>query len=359
MRNRAVELLRELSEAHGPSGNEGPVRKIFRRLSGEETQTDLLGNIGCELRGTAEAPRIMLAAHMDEVGFAVQSVTSSGLLRFVPLGGWWSHTLLAQRVRIRNRRGEEVIGVIACKPPHMLSKSERDQLQQIDGMYIDIGARDADEVSSLFGIELGDPIVPDTPFSVLHSDWMLGKGFDDRAGLALGLQLCERMKKLPHPNTLINVGTVQEEVGTRGAQTICHSVQPDLAIILEGTPADDFPGGDVSTQQGVPGQGVQIRLMDPTAITNRALADFTIATARAHDIPHQVAVRRSGGTDAKVIHLRGAGIPTIVLGVPARYIHTHNGMIHLDDYMSTLELLTEMVCALDRQTVAGFTAFED
>jgi putative aminopeptidase FrvX len=354
-KSRACALLKKLGEAHGAPGHEDGVRSIFREELGAEAFTDRFGNIFCPMQGIAESPRVLLSGHMDEVGFAVQAITKSGLIKIIPLGGWWSHTLLAQRVRIRTQAGHEILGVIGAKPPHLLSEAEREKLVKIDDMFIDVGAVDADDVRNRFGIRLGDSIVPYSPFVPLHNpDFLLCKGFDNRVGMALVIQTLQLLRDAAHPNTVWGVGTVQEELGMRGAQTAGFSADPDAAIVLEGPPADDLPGIAEDERQGVVGRGVQIRLMDPSAIMNRKFVQYAIAVAEAQGIPHQVAVRRSGSTDARAIHLHGKGVPTIVLGAPARYIHTHNSIIHLDDYLSALRLVLSLVETLDEKLVNGF-----
>ncbi len=359
LKRDASVLLKNLAEAHGAPGCEKKVREIFREQMGGQVSTDRMGNIFHRRRGKGETPRIMLTAHMDEVGFAVQSITKSGLLRFIPLGGWWSHNLLAQRVRIMNRKGREIPGVIGSKPVHFLSDAEREKVIKVEDMFIDVGARNAEEAEKDLGIDLGDPIVPESPFMTMaNPDLLMCKGFDNRVGMALLIQTMSLLSPEKHPNTVHGVATVQEEVGVRGATTAGHSVEPDLAIVLEGTPADDLPGMAEEECQARLGEGVQIRLMDPSAIMNRGLVNKAADVARMHGIPFQKAVRRTGATDAKAIHLHGKGVPTVVLGVPARYIHTHNSIIHLEDYLSGLRLALELIGELDHETVKGFTDFE-
>jgi endoglucanase len=300
----------------------------------------------------------MLAAHMDEVGFVVQAVTKAGLIKFSTLGGWWAHTLLAQRVRILTRSGSEIIGIIGAKPPHFLQDSEREKVMKIDDMFIDVGAAGREEVMSEMGISLGDPIVPFSLFTPMSNpDLFVCKALDDRVGVTVAIQAMQALDGKDHPNTVVVVGTVQEEVGVRGAQTAPYLGKPDAAVVLEGTPADDFPGIPEDEQQGVLGRGVQLRLLDPSAIMNRRFVDLALDLARGKKIPHQVAVRKSGSTDARAIHLHGSGIPTIVLGVPARYIHTHNSIINIQDYSSALDLTLELLTAMDSKTVEAFTAF--
>jgi len=300
----------------------------------------------------------MLAAHLDEVGFAVQQITANGLLRFVTLGGWWGHVLPGQRVRIKTMDGTERTGVIAAKPPHMLQDDEKNRVLKPEQMFIDVGAVDRADVSSRLQIRLGDPIVPHSSFEVVDDgDVMLGKAFDDRLGVALMVQTARYLADRDTPNTVWAVGTVQEEVGARGARTAVHTVNPDVAIILEGPPADDAPAPDADGCQGALGAGVQVRLLDPGTLMNRRLAELALTVAEEHDIVVQTAVRRGGGTDAAAIHLHASGVPSLVLGVPVRYAHTHNGMIRLSDYCGALSLVTELVCRLDAETVAGLSAF--
>lgn len=359
-KERATELLMKLGEAHGAPGCESNIRRIFQEGLGARASTDRMGNIFYEKRGDAESPKILLSGHMDEVGFAVQAILKNGLIKFVPLGGWWAHTLLAQRVRILTQDGTEILGVIGAKPPHLLGEGEREKLLKIEDMFIDVGAVDARDVHDHFGIRLGDSIVPYSPFLPMHNpDYLLCKGFDNRVGMALVIQTLQSLGEVSHPNTVWGVGTVQEEVGVRGAQTAGFSVDPDAALVLEGAPADDLPGIVEDEQQGVIGRGVQIRLLDPSAIMNRKFAQYAIALAESLKIPHQVAVRRSGGTDARAIHLHNRGVPTMVLGVPARYIHTHNSIIHLKDYLGTLRLIVALLENLDENRVKAFGDFSE
>jgi len=225
-------------------------------------------------------------------------------------------------------------------------------------MFIDVGASSQEEVLSEMGIRLGDPIVPVSPFTPLDRPGLfVCKALDDRIGVALTIQLIRELESLDHPNTVAAVATVQEEVGTRGARTAVFKAEPDAAVVLEGTPADDFPGIPEEEQQGALGRGVQIRLLDPSAIMNRRMVDLALELARIHGIPHQIAVRKSGGTDARAIHVHGAGIPTLVLGVPARYIHTHNSIFNIEDYAGAFDLALHLILAMDTKTVEGFTAF--
>ena len=359
-RELAVRLLSRLREAHGAPGTEHAVRRIFRNEVKLPTWTDRFGNVFARKEGTETSPRIMVTAHMDEVGFVVQSITRSGLIKIAPLGGWWPHVLLAQRVRILTRAGEEIPGVISAKPPHFLQEGEREKVMKLEDMFVDVGAEQAMEVEEFFGIRLGDTVVPDTPVLAMKNDcYLLGKAFDNRVGLALTILTLGCLDRVPHPNQVLGVGTVQEEIGTRGAQPAANEANPDAAIVLEGTPADDFPGIPEDERQAILGKGPQIRILDPSAILNRKFVDLACDVAKQLDIPFQLAVRRSGGTDAKVIHLHANGVPTIVLGVPARYIHTPQSVLHVEDYVSTLRLVLGIVRALDAAAVSGLRDYSD
>lgn len=358
MKDTAIELLRELTQAHAVPAHEEEVREVFlRKLEGLGSfSTDRLGSVFCEGRG--EGPRVLVAAHMDEIGFLVQHITAEGFLQLVPVGGWWTHSLLSQRLEVKTSQGRKITGVVASKPPHHLPESERDRVMSIDQLYVDVGADSREEVGSALGIRVGDPVAPLSEFTALeHEGRFLAKAFDNRVGMAAAIQAGSRLLGEDLPNRLIVGGTVQEEVGLRGARTAAVHVRPEVAIVLEGPPADDAPGMPRGGCQGRLGGGVQIRLFDPTAIANPRLAHFAQEVAREEGIAHQLTVRRSGGTDAGSLHLAGEGVPTVVLGVPARYIHSHNGIIDIRDHLAALKLVMAMVRRLDRQAVDGFSSY--
>ncbi|MCZ6786964.1 MAG: M42 family metallopeptidase [Planctomycetota bacterium] len=349
------ELLERLTLAAGAPGAEDEVRAIVRDTLAEigTISYDKLGSILCEKKGLSDAPRVVLDAHMDEVAFLVQSVLTDGFLRFVTLGGWWPHVLLGHRVDVVTANGK-IPGVIGSKPPHFLTAEERKKVLKIEDMYIDVGARSVKDAERL-GIALGDPIVPRGVFEEMaDADLLTSKAFDDRAGIGV---MCEVLRGLTgdHPSTVIGVGTVQEEVGIRGAGTAAELARPDVAIALECTGADDIPGFDV--RQAVLGDGPQIRVFDPTALFNRKLVRLATDVARENGITHQMAVRRTGGTDAARIERHATGVPTVVISVPARYIHSHTSVISWKDYVGTVDLVKALVGRLDAETVAGLTDF--
>lgn len=359
MRDAAISLLKDLTEAHGIPGSEDAVRAIFRReLDGLGSfSSDRLGSLACERAGPAGSPRVLVAGHFDEVGFSVQNITPRGFLKLTALGGWWTHTLPSQRVRILTRSGREILGVIGSTPPHFLGDGQKDKLMTLDQLTVDIGATSRDEAES-WGVALGDPVAPFSEFTALaHPDRFAAKAFDNRCGTGAAIQAMQHLAAEPLPCTLIAAGSVQEEVGCRGANTLAALTKPDVALVMEGTPADDTHGADLSDAQGKVGSGVQIRLLDPTALMNRPLVQFIADTAKAEGIPHQIAVRKSGGTDARSFQIHGTGVPAVVLGVPARYIHSHNSIIDINDYLSAVRLVCAVVRRLDAATVVGFSAW--
>ena len=363
MRDKAIGLLGELTNAHATSGFEDEVRAIFADEldSMGEISTDGNGSVFCENIAPdagGVGPRVLITGHMDEVGFRVQNITPDGFIQFVTLGGWWPHVLLAQRVTIKARNGEKILGVISSKPPHFLPEAERSRVLSVQQMFIDVGANSRADVEHSMGVRIGDPVVPDADFTSMYDkNLFMAKAFDNRVGMACAIQATQELALTGHPNTLIACGTVQEEVGVRGAVTAAEQAQPDVVIVLEGAPADDTPGFNLSSSQGVVGKGVQIRMQDPTTIMNPALVDLVVNVAVEHNIPHQLTVRSSGGTDARAFQLAGKGVPVVVLATPARYIHSHHSMIDIRDYLAMLELSVALVKKLDQNEVDALTAY--
>jgi putative aminopeptidase FrvX len=350
-------LFQELTEVAGVPGYEGEARAAIRRHLEPvaRIEHDKLGSIIGVKRGSADAPRVMLAGHMDEVGFMVSLITDDGFIRFVPLGGWWSQVMLGQRVVVKTSAGD-VPGVLGAKPPHLMDAEEAKKLVDKKDMYIDIGATSKDEVKAC-GVRLGDPVIPICPFTVMApGKTYLGKAWDDRLGCALFIQTFERLQGQAHPNTLYGVGTVQEEVGTRGAKTSVHNINPDVAIILEVDIAGDVPGIKPEESAIKLGKGPSLLLYDARMIPNLRLRDLVIATAEENEIPLQFSTMRGGATDGGIIHMHNEGVPTVVLGVPTRHIHSHAGILHRKDYDHALDLLVKLILRLDQVTVDGLTA---
>jgi putative aminopeptidase FrvX len=356
MADSTLELLRELTEAPGISGYEQEVREIIRRHLQDITtiRQDRLGSIVCRKNGKTEKPRIMLAGHMDEIGFIVKLVTDEGFIKFSPLGGWWGHVMLAQRVMIKTQKGD-VIGLIGSKPPHVLSEEERKKLQEPKDMYIDVGATSSAEIKEL-GIRPGDPIVPICPFTVLGTGKAyLAKAFDDRAGCALFIEVIKSLGREKHPNTVYGVGTVQEEVGLRGARTSSWVVEPDVGLTMEVGVAGDVPDVKKDEAQGRLGNGPVIVIRDGSMVPNLRLRDLFVNTAEKMKIPYQFDMLERGGTDSGAIHLHRRGVPNLVIAVPTRHIHSHAGILNRDDFDHAVKLVAAVIKRLDAKTVASLT----
>jgi putative aminopeptidase FrvX len=351
-----LKLLKELTEASGISGYESPIREVVRKylVNYGELSQDKIGSVICLKKGTSEKPKIMLAGHMDEIGFMVKQITPEGFLKFLPLGGWFDQVLLGQRVIIHTVKGE-VIGVIGAKPPHLLPAEEREKVVKRKDMYIDIGATSKDEVDAA-GVRLGDPVIPRADFVELAGGkTYLSKAFDDRVGTALVISALKELQEKSHPNSIYGVATVMEEVGLRGATTSVRAVDPDLAIILESDIAGDVPGIKPEESSIKLGKGPTVILYDARMIPNIRFRDFVLDVASKNNIPVQLSAIEAGATDGGIIHLHGTGVPTIVIGVAARHIHSHSSIIHRQDYDEAVKLLLALINGLDAKSVASFT----
>ncbi|MFQ5893877.1 MAG: M42 family metallopeptidase, partial [Nitrospinota bacterium] len=293
-----VHLLRELSEALGAPGDERTVAELMKkRLAGKASVSgDKLGSVIFTKEGTAPRPLLMVAAHMDEIAFMVKSVTKEGFLRFQSVGYWAPQTVLGHRVVVKGAEGL-VEGVIGAPPPHARKDPEREkEMIPLEEMLIDVGAPDKEAIEAL-GISVGDFIFAAPSFVALAGGRrLMGKAFDDRVGCALLVEFVEALQRREHPNTVAAVATVQEEVGLRGARTAAQLLEPDLAIVLEGPPADDVPGMAKDEPQGALGGGVQVRCLDPTMVVHGPLKELVVAAAREEGVGHQLVVRDSGGT---------------------------------------------------------------
>ncbi len=348
------ELLKEITEASGIPGYESEVRAVMRRYLEDVAviEQDKLGSLIGRHTGSSEYPRVMLAGHMDEIGFMVKLITKEGFIKFVPLGGWWDQVLLGHRVTVKTAKGD-VIGVLGAKPPHLLTDEERKKVVEKSDMYIDIGARSEEEAREM-GVRPGDPIIPVSNFvTMANPRFYLSKAFDNRVGCALAVQVLRQLAEEGHPNTVYAVGTVQEEVGLRGAKTSAFAINPDVAIILEVDIAGDVPGIKPEESAIKMGGGPTLLVYDARMIPNLKLRDLVIATAEELQIPLQFSAMAGGATDGGMIHLHNEGVPTVVIGVPTRHIHSHNAILCRDDYDRAFRLVVAVVRKLDAPTVAG------
>jgi len=350
-------LLKELTESDGVSGYEAETRKVVKKHFEPlgEILEDKLGSLTCRKKGLAQEPKVILVGHMDEVGFMVKLITKEGFVRFTPLGGWWDQVLLGHRVRIKTNKCS-VLGVIGAKPPHLLSEEERKKLCEKKDMYVDIGATSQQEVEDA-GVRVGDPIIPVSEFAILSdTKTYMAKAFDDRVGCALVITVLQNLMEKEHPNTVLGVATVQEEVGLRGATTSAEVINPDVAIILETDIAGDVPGIKPEESATKLGGGPTLLAYDSRMIPNLKLRDMVIDTAKKLNIPLQMSIMEGGATDGGPIHLHRVGVPTVVLGVPTRHIHSHNTILRRDDFDHAAALVTALVQGLDKETVAALTS---
>lgn len=346
-----MDLIRDLSNAFGPSGFEEDVIRVVENYCGDdyELEKDVLNNLYVGLKDNKKPYRIMLDGHLDEVGFMVQYIDPKGLIHFIPLGGWVVENIPAQLVLIKNSKGDYIKGVVSSKPPHFMTEEEKNQKLRMEDLTIDVGALSKEEVEKDFGIQVGDPIAPYVEFSYNDKNKiMLGKAFDNRLGTACALKLLERLKEEDLNICPIAGLASQEEVGTRGAQVSAHRIRPDLAIVFEGSPADDLYYPDYRIQGGL-GRGAQIRLRDNSYIANKDLANRALDLARRKKINHQLTVRTGGGTNAGKIHLAHEGVAVLVIGVPVRYAHTHHCYASMKDFEAAVDLAYELVMEINDQ----------
>lgn len=350
MNEETLSLFQTLTELRGVAGNEHEVREFMReqlRPYSDEIIQDNLGSIFGVKKGKTDGPTVMVAGHMDEVGFMVTSITDNGMIRFQPIGGWWSQVLLAQRVQVMTNNGP-IFGVIASIPPHLLDEATRNKPMDIKNMLIDIGADDKEDAISI-GIKPGQAIVPICPFTPLaNKKKIMAKAWDNRYGCGLAIELLKELKDVDLPNTLYSGATVQEEVGLRGAQTAANMIKPDIFYALDASPANDTSGD--KNQFGQLGKGALLRIYDRTMVTHRGMREFVLDTAESNNIAYQYFVS-PGGTDAGRVHVSNEGVPSAVIGICSRYIHTSSSIIHVDDYAAAKELLKKLVQATDNTMV--------
>lgn len=347
-----LKLIEALSNSFGPSGFEEDVVGVVRSFTSEfDVTVDEMNNVYLALKSnTGNRPVVMLDAHLDEVGFMVQSILPNGLIAMATLGGWVPNNIPAHTVLIKTSTGDLVKGIIASKPPHFMSEKEKSAPLDIEQLLIDVGVTSRAEVIEHFGIQVGDPVAPDVAFSYnAETGVLFGKAFDNRVGCAAVIETLKRLDKCDNlAFDVIGALASQEEVGTRGAHVTSQVVMPDYAIVYEGSPADDLYF-DQFTAQCALKKGTQIRHLDSSYVSHRKFIDFAKAIANNEGIKYQSAVRRKGGTNAGRIHTSGKAVPVLVLGVPSRYVHTHYNYCALEDIESTVSLAEKVVLHLQNK----------
>jgi putative aminopeptidase FrvX len=353
-------LLEELSNAHGPSGFEGPVRDIVRREMAplaDRVEIDGLGSVIGIIEVSEDAPKIMIAAHMDEVGMMVKRITSDGYLKYQVLGGILPQALINQRFRVLTAKGY-VTAVSGLKSIHAIPRGERNLEFSHNDIFLDVGASSREDAQQRLGIRAGDPIAPDTEFEVLNGgDLYLGKAWDDRLGLAAMIEVMKRLqRKRPSANVYF-AATTQEEIGLRGARTSSHLVDPDIGISLEAGVASDHPGISADEGQEVLGGGPGLFLFDASMIPNDKLKQTVIDLAAKKKIPLQFNLQPGYGEDGAEMQKAFTGTPAVNMTVPVRYLHTHYGIISRIDFDALVDLLTALVYELTPARVSKIEQF--
>lgn len=355
--NEKLTMLKELTNARGISGNEREAREVMEKHIAPyatEVFTDNLGSLIAKKVGDESGPKVMVAGHLDEIGLMVTRIDEKGFLYFQTIGGWWSQVMLAQRVTVMTSKGD-LVGVIGSKPPHIMPAEARKKPYEIKDMFIDIGATSKEEAES-FGVRPGDSVVPYFEFQQMKNEkLLLAKAWDNRIGCAIAVEVLKRLKDVDHPNVVYGVGTVQEEVGLRGAKTSTSLIKPDIGFAVDTGIAGDTPGISSNDADSKIGEGPQIIIYDASMISHKGLRDFVIDTADKHEIPYQYASIAAGGTDSGSIHLTANGVPALSIGIATRYIHSHAGIIHEDDFDHAVQLMVEVIKELDADTVKHIT----
>jgi endoglucanase len=350
--DRTVTLLQRLADAPGPPGAEEPVRAIMvpemKPFTTAPIRYDGMGSVIAQQGATG--PRIMIDAHMDELGGMVRRVTPTGFLTMQMLGGWLDQALVDQRWIILGSKGP-VHAVTGIRDVHVVPADERTRVFARDQLYLDIGAKNAQEAAAM-GVTPGDPVVPDAPFMVMNgSKNYLGKAWDDRIGCAVLLEAMRRTATLPHANQLFFVATTQEEIGLRGAKTAAQVVKPDLGIAIEGGITGDTAGSRPEETQVKLGAGPGMFLYDSSTLPNRKLVAFVRKTAATAGLPLQTDLVQGYGDDTGEIQSSNGGTPTVNLVVPVRYTHAHNGIVNRQDFDNMVDLMVALLTHLDQATV--------
>ena len=350
MEDKTFDLIKRMTEAQGTSGFEDDIRSLMKKEMTpyvDEIQYDGLGGIfGIKKSKVPGAPRVMVAAHLDEVGFMLAQIQDNGLFRVVPLGGWNPYTVSAQRFTLKTRQGNYPV-ISSAVPPHLLRGGGKAEVK-VDEILFDAGFSSKEEAES-FGVRPGDSIVPDVEtIKTANGKNMISKAWDNRYGCTLVIETLEALKDVDLPFTLIAGANVQEEVGLRGARPAVHKFKPDLFFAVDCSAADDISGKKDTF--GKLGEGFLVRIFDPGMITLTRMREFILDVAESNKIKHQYFVSK-GGTDAGAAHMMNDGIPSAVIGVVGRYIHTHQTMFNLSDYEAAKEMLRCGLLRLDEKTI--------
>jgi len=352
--NNSVKLLKSLTDVDGIAGHEMAVKSLMRDYLSpisDEIIEDNLGGIFGKKSAKNSRNTLMIAGHLDEIGFIVTKIDQDGFLKFTPIGGWWNQVMLSQKVTITTDDGKKIRGLIGSKPPHVLSPEERKKTIDIKEMFIDIGVKSKKEAEQ-FGIEIGNMITPYSEFELLaNQKYLTAKAFDNRYGCALAIDVLQNLKDEAIDINVVSGANVQEEVGLRGAKVAANKIKPDLAIAVDVAIAYDTPGMSGQVSDTAIGNGPVVIIMDASNIGHVGFTKHIKAVAQKHNIPIQLDTTAGGGTDAGSIHVANEGTPTVSIGVALRYMHSNVSVLHTDDYKHSVALVTEIVKSLNDEVV--------
>ncbi len=348
--------IQRICDANGISGFEDDVVQAIREESaalGNFAEDSLRNLYLYRTENQKDKPVVLLDAHTDEVGFMVKCIRADGMLEFIPIGGWVPTNIPAHLVRVQTVSNKTIPGIVGSVPPHYQSEADRKSAPDINSMFIDIGASSIEQAKQM-GVDVASPIIPEA--SVIYQEQtklLMGKAFDCRLGCTTIIDVLEALQGEMLEVNLVAAFASQEEVGCRGAQLTARKVKPDVAVCFEGSPADDtfLPAYQ---QQTIVGKGPMLRFIDSKMITNPRFQKYALTVAQKHGIPVQKGVRNGGATNASALHLAQQGIPTIVIGIPVRYAHTHWGVSSLEDVQNSVKLACALFKELNQQTIATF-----
>src|SRR3990172_12564065 len=333
------ENLEKLSNACGVAGREEEVRNLMIKLMkpyADQVKIDKLENVIAIKKGKKNAPKVMLAAHMDEIGLMVKTINKEGFLQFAKMGGIDDRILIAQKVTVNTANGP-LQGIIGSKPPHIQKEEERKKIVAYDELFIDIGAENKENAASM-GVKVGDPVTFDIKYSKTGKETVIGKAFDDRVGCAAMIEILKLLEKTKTDCTIYAVGTVQEELGLRGAATAAFGVDPDVGIALDVTIAGDVPGVREFDTTVKMGKGPALTVSDSGLITHPKVLRLLLDVAEENKIPYQLETGLMGSTDAARISLTRQGVPSGAVSIGTRYIHSPVGMLSLKDAEDSAKL---------------------
>ncbi|MEG2751875.1 MAG: M42 family metallopeptidase [Anaerorhabdus sp.] len=342
-----LNMVQEMSEAHGISGCEKEVSRIMRKWMEplvDAIDYDNLGSIIGVQKGEHNGPKVMIAGHLDEVGFMVREIDKQGFIKMLPVGGWWGHVLPSQTLYVTTQAGSRYHGVVGCSAPHGLSAEVKEKVIKPIDLFFDLGVESREEVIEM-GIQIGDMITPDTKFEVMNNpNILMGKAWDDRLCACVAIDVLKELKNDNHVSNVYAVGTMQEEVGLRGARSAANHIHPDVAIALDVTTSMDTPMDKGTMKLGA---GVVLSVMDAGIIGHKGLLHEieNICSDLNLDVNFDMMV--AGGTDADNIHKAFDGIICMTLSIPTRYMHSHRLLIHRKDYVQTVQAIAEFCRRVD------------